>query len=67
VNLRAVDQYLAMWQTHDIHELAATLSRYQGTSFNTTAVDAGGEAFYDDMGSLPYVTDAKAKTSTVKL
>lgn len=61
VNLRAVDQYLAMWQTHDIHELAAALSRYQGTSFNTTAVDAGGEAFYGDMGSLPYVTDAKAK------
>lgn len=61
VNLRVVDQYLAMWQVHDVHELAAALSRYQATSFNTTAVDAGGEAFYGDMGSLPYVTDAKAK------
>jgi acyl-homoserine-lactone acylase len=61
VNLRAVDQYLAIWQVHDVHELAAALSRHQATSFNTTAVDAAGEAFYGDMGSLPYVTDAKAK------
>ena len=60
VNLRGTDQYLAMWQAHNVHELAAALSKYQGATFNTTAVDAGGEAFYGDIGSLPYVTDAKA-------
>jgi acyl-homoserine-lactone acylase len=61
VNLRGVDQYLAMWQAHNVRELAAALSRYQGASFNTIAVDKDGDAFYGDIGSLPYVTDAKAK------
>lgn len=60
VNLRGTDQYLSMWQAHNVHELAAALSKYQGATFNTTAVDAGGEAFFGDIGSLPYVTDAKA-------
>jgi acyl-homoserine-lactone acylase len=49
-----------MWQAHNVHQLAAALSRYQAATFNTTAVDAGGEAFFGDIGSLPYVTDAKA-------
>src|SRR6185437_6769766 len=60
VNLRGVDQYLAMWQAHNVHELAAALARYQAAGFNTTAVDAGGEAYFGDIGALPYVTDAKA-------
>jgi acyl-homoserine-lactone acylase len=42
VNLRGTDQYLAMWQAHNVHELAAALARYQAAGFNTTAVDAGG-------------------------
>jgi acyl-homoserine-lactone acylase len=60
VNLRGTDQYLAMWQAHNVHELAAALGRYQAAGFNTTAVDAGGEAYFGDVGALPYVTDAKA-------
>ena len=60
-NLRSTDQYIAMWQAHNVHELAAAESRYQAATFNTTAVDAGGEAFFGDIGSLPYVTDAKAQ------
>ena len=61
VNLRAVDQYLAMWQARSVRQLAAALSRFQAAGFNTTAVDADGEAFYGDIGPLPYVTDAKAQ------
>jgi acyl-homoserine-lactone acylase len=65
VNLRGTDQYIAMWQAHNVHELAAAESRYQAATFNTTAVDAAGEAFYGDIGSLPYVTDAKAAACTL--
>lgn len=65
VNLRAVDQYLTMWQARSVRELAAALSKFQAAGFNTTAVDAGGEAFYGDIGPLPYVTDAKAGACSV--
>jgi acyl-homoserine-lactone acylase len=65
VNLRSTDQYLAMWQARDVHQLAAALSRYQAATFNTTAVDASGEAFFGDIGSLPYVTNAKAERCTL--
>ncbi len=65
VNLRGVDQYIQMWQAHSVRQLAATLSRYQSAGFNTTAVDAGGEAFYGDIGPLPYVTDAKVAACTI--
>lgn len=65
VNLRAVDQYLAMYQARSVRQLAAALSKFQAAGFNTTAVDAGGEAFYGDIGPLPYVTDAKAEACSV--
>lgn len=61
VNLRAVDQYLAMYQARSVRDLAAALRKFQAAGFNTTAVDARGEAFYGDIGPLPYVTDAKAE------
>jgi acyl-homoserine-lactone acylase len=61
VNLRGLDQYLRMWRAKSVRELAAIMSRHQSAGFNTTAVDAGGEAFYGDIGALPYVTDAKAE------
>ena len=53
--LRSADQYLAMWQAKTVRELYAALGKYQATGFNTTAVDAGGEAFYGDMGMMPNV------------
>lgn len=53
--LRSADQYLAMWQAKNVRELQAALAKYQATGFNTTAVDAGGEAFYGDMGMMPNV------------
>ena len=53
--LRSADQYLAMWQAKNVRELYAALGKYQATGFNTTAVDAGGEAFYGDMGMMPNV------------
>ncbi|WP_411289176.1 penicillin acylase family protein, partial [Phenylobacterium sp.] len=65
VNLRGIDQYLAMWQARNVRQLAAALSRFQAAGFNTTAVDAGGEAFYGDIGPLPYVTDAQAAECAV--
>lgn len=54
--LRSPDQYLAMWQAKTVRELHAALAKYQATGFNTTAVDAGGEAFYGDMGMMPNVS-----------
>lgn len=53
--LRSADQYIAMWQAKNVRELQAALAKYQATGFNTTAVDAGGEAFYGDMGMMPNV------------
>ncbi len=61
VGLRSIDQYLTMFQARNVRQLAAALSQYQAAGFNTTAVDRGGEAFYGDIGPLPYVTDAKAQ------
>ena len=65
VNLRGLDQYLVMWRARSVRELSAALSRFQAAGFNTTAVDAGGEAFYGDIGPLPYVTDAKARDCSI--
>jgi acyl-homoserine-lactone acylase len=54
--LRSADQYLAMWQAKSVRELYDALAKYQATGFNTTAVDAAGEAFYGDMGMMPNVS-----------
>ena len=59
--LRGLGQYQRMWQAKSVRELAAILGRYQAAAFNTTAVDAGGEAFYGDIGAVPYVTNEKAE------
>lgn len=61
VNLRGLDQYIRMWRAKSVRELADIMSRHQAAGFNTTAVDSSGEAFYGDIGALPYVTDAKAE------
>jgi acyl-homoserine-lactone acylase len=53
--LRIIDQYLAMYEANSVEELHGALSRYQATAFNTMAVDAGGGAFYGDMGLVPNV------------
>jgi len=53
--LRIIDQYLAMYEAGSVEELHGALSRYQATAFNTMAVDAGGGAFYGDMGLVPNV------------
>ena len=58
--VRFVDQYIAMAKAGSVRELAAALNRYGGTAFNTTATDAGGEAFFGDIGAIPNVTEAKA-------
>jgi acyl-homoserine-lactone acylase len=59
--LRSLDQYLAIWQAKNVRELNAALRRYQATGFNTTAVDAGGEAMFGDMGMIPNVNEALAE------
>jgi acyl-homoserine-lactone acylase len=59
--VRVVDQYLAMYDAADVRELRDALLRWQATEFNTTAVDATGEAFYGDAGMIPHVTDAHAE------
>ncbi len=60
--VRSPDQYLAIWQAKDARDLYAKLGQYQATGFNTTAVDAGGEAFFGDMGMMPNVSEALADT-----
>jgi acyl-homoserine-lactone acylase len=58
--LRVVDQYLAIYDAADVRQLRDALLRWQATDFNTTAVDATGEAFFGDVGAIPHVTDAHA-------
>lgn len=59
--VRSMDQYFAMWKAKNVRELRDALARYQATGFNTTSVDAGGEAFFGDMGMMPNVTAAHAE------
>jgi acyl-homoserine-lactone acylase len=56
VGLRDVDQYMAVWSSRSVREMRSALGRYQSYRFNTTAVDAGGEALYGDLGMIPNVT-----------
>lgn len=65
VNLRGLDQYMRMWRARSVRDLAAIMSKHQSAGFNTTAVDAGGEAFFGDIGAIPYVTDAKVEACGV--
>lgn len=61
VDLRGIDQYLRMWRARSVRELAAVMGQRLAAQFNTTAVDADGNAFYGDVGALPFVTDAKVE------
>jgi acyl-homoserine-lactone acylase len=63
--IRSLDQYIALWQAKNVHELRDTLAKYQATGFNTTAADAGGEAFYGDMGMIPNVSPQLAEACSV--
>jgi acyl-homoserine-lactone acylase len=62
--VRSPDQYLGIWQAKNVRELSDVLGKYQATGFNTTAVDAGGEAFFGDMGMMPNVPEALADKCT---
>lgn len=63
--LRGLDQYLAIYQAKDVYELADAENRYGGTAFNTTAVDADGNAFYGDVSAVPHVTEAQAASCII--
>jgi acyl-homoserine-lactone acylase len=63
--VRTIDQYLAMWKAKNVRELNAALGRYQATGFNTTAVDAGGEAMFGDMGMIPNVRQKLAEDCSI--
>ncbi|CAN5271972.1 N-acyl homoserine lactone acylase QqaR [soil metagenome] len=65
VGLRDVDQYMAVWRAPDVRALRKTLGRYQSYRFNTTAADAGGETLFGDMGMIPNVSEALAKTCSI--
>src|SRR5436190_11420175 len=55
VGLRDVDQYMSVWQAKSVQDRRQRLGRYQSYRFNTTAVDAGGEALFGDFGMIPNV------------
>jgi len=64
-NVRAFRQYREMGQARNMDEFAATLRRYVGLPWvNTIAADAGGNAFYADIGSMPNVTAARLASCT---
>jgi acyl-homoserine-lactone acylase len=63
--VRILDQYISIWQAKSVRELRDSLARYQATGFNTTAVDAGGEAFFGDMGMIPNVPVALVEACAV--
>lgn len=56
VGLRDPDQYIAVWRAKSVREMKAVLARWQSFRFNTTAVDASGEALYGDLGMMPNVS-----------
>jgi len=65
VGLRDVDQYMAVWQAKNVQDLRKVLGRYQAYRFNTTAVDAGGETLYGDLGLIPGVTPELAEACSI--
>jgi acyl-homoserine-lactone acylase len=65
VGLRDVDQYMAVWQAKNVRDLRKVLGRYQAYRFNTTAVDAGGETLYGDLGLIPNVTPQLAEACSI--
>jgi acyl-homoserine-lactone acylase len=65
VGLRDVDQYMSVWQAKDVRDLRARLGKYQSYRFNTTAVDAGGEALYGDLGMIPNVPASLAEACSI--
>lgn len=58
VGLRDPDQYISVWRAKSVREMKAALATRQSYRFNTTAVDAGGEALYGDLGMIPNVSPA---------
>lgn len=63
--LRTVDQYIDIWKAKSVRELFAALAKHQATGFNTTAVDAVGEALFGDLGMVPHVTPAHAAQCSI--
>jgi acyl-homoserine-lactone acylase len=64
-SLGFLDQYLAVWQAEDVHELFEALGAHQQTTFNTTAADSSGGTLFGDLGAIPNVSEAKATTCSV--
>ncbi|HLL18011.1 MAG TPA: penicillin acylase family protein, partial [Rubrivivax sp.] len=59
-NTRAFRQYREMGQARSVDEFASVLRRNVGLPWvNTVATDAGGSAYYADIGSMPNVTAAQ--------
>ncbi len=65
VGLRDVDQYMSVWQSRSVRDLQKALARYQSYRFNTTAVDASGEALYGDLGMIPNVSRSLAEACSL--
>ncbi|HLL13227.1 MAG TPA: penicillin acylase family protein, partial [Rubrivivax sp.] len=64
-NTRAFRQYREMGQARSVDEFATVLRRNVGLPWvNTVATDAGGAAYYADIGAMPNVTAAQLASCT---
>ena len=60
-NLRAINHFVEMGKTKNVHEVKQVLEKFQAIPWaNTIAADADGEAFYADITVVPNVPDEKA-------
>jgi acyl-homoserine-lactone acylase len=65
---RAVNTWFGIDRASSTQQILATLKKYQGIPWvNTIATDRAGVALYADIGTIPYVTNAKAKACNTPL
>jgi acyl-homoserine-lactone acylase len=60
-NLRALNHFVEMGKTRNVHDVKRVLERFQAIPWaNTIAADAYGEAFYGDITVVANIPDKKA-------
>jgi acyl-homoserine-lactone acylase len=60
-NLRAINHFVEMGKTKNVHEVKQVLEKFQAIPWaNTIAADANGEAFYGDITVVANIPDGKA-------
>ena len=60
---RLANTFLGMNEAQSVDEIDAALKKFQGIPWvNTIAADAGGTAYYADIGNVPGISNTRAKS-----